>query len=131
MSYQKIFANMISAKRLEEDVRAVCGEVTPAGREWLDEQYKEAKQETRRVLATIKDPLATSIRKGGKRSFTSGDRQITFWIEKDIGESDGELSAYVQAVYSYHTGPGGLYQEADWKRTRFGLLIVLTEGRDV
>lgn len=130
--YARIYDDLIRVKRFEDDVKAVCGEITPARRKILDERYMDAKRIVRDALAEIKDPLDKPILQGSRRTFAFSDNQISFWLEHDCpDQSDVEVAEYVREAYCYYSGPGGAYQEADWKRTKYGLLIILTEGMDI
>lgn len=130
--YMRIFEELLRVKEFEDDIRTVCGEITPAGREILEERYKDAKRNVRDALDEIKDPLEKSIMKGSKRTFYRGERQTSFWLEYDCAdETDKEVENYVRAAYGYYGGPGEIYSEVSWKRTEYGLLIITTLGRDI
>ena len=130
--YDRIFAELIRVQEFEAAVKAVCGEITPDRQKIIDERYMDAKRSVRDALAEIKDPLDKPILQGSRRTFAHSEHQVSFWIEHDCpDESDAEVAEYVREAYCYYSGPGGMYQEADWKRTKYGLLIILTEGMDI
>ena len=130
--YMRIYEELIRVKEFEDDIRTVCGEITPARRQILDERYKDAKRNVRDALDEIKDPLEKSIMKGSKRSFYHSERLTSFWLEYDCtDETDEEVENYVRAAYEYYGGPGEVCSEVSWKRTEYGLLIVTTLSRDI
>lgn len=131
-NYKRIFDDLIRVKEFEDDVRAVYGKIPAAGQEIIDRRYMEAKRSVRNALAEIKDPLNKPFLQGSKRTFSSCDHQISFWMEEDCpDETDDQVASYVRAVYYYYGGPGEVYSDVSWKRTKYGLLIVVTEGMDI
>lgn len=132
-NYSMIYAKLNDINRAERIIKK-HGALTAETRNYIEAERIEAKRKIRKALRNIEDPLAKSLRDGGKRS-CSNDwySYYEFWYEPDDPTmTDEEVAEYVDSEYSYSCRyPGGPFTRAYWERTPSGLRIITYNSMDI
>ena len=133
-NYSMIYSRLNGINRAERTILEIMGTLTNDLREYIKADRANAKREIRKALRNVEDPLAKSLRDGGKRACSDGDfGYYEFWYEPDDpAMTDEEVAEYVDSEYAYHSYyAGGPFTHVFWERTPYGLRIITHNSLDV
>ena len=135
-NYSDIYLKLICINECEREALEILGALTTEQRKYYDDKRADIKREIRKTLRNIEDPLAKSLRDGGKRTCSGGDGYgdyYEFWYESDDPDmTDEEVADYVDSEYYWSARyPGGAFTHVYWKRTQCGLRVITYNGLDI